>query len=230
MQILYIIPARGGSKGLPGKNIKMLAGKPLIAYSISAALNSKFKGTVLVSTDASDIAEVAKKAGAEVPFMRPDDLATDSSSTTDVILHAIEYYKSKNVSFDLIVILQPTSPLRSSSDIDSSIELLNQKNVSAIVSVCENEHHALWSNSLPENRSMKDFIREEIKGKNRQQLPKNYRLNGAIYVSTMEAFLKHKGFIHEGAFAYIMPTERSVDIDSAIDFKLAELLIEGDKK
>ncbi len=225
MEILYIIPARGGSKGLPGKNIKLLAGKPMIAYSILAALNCKHKGIVLVSTDDEAIAAVAKSAGAEVPFLRPKELSDDTASTTDVIIHAIDYYKNKSVYFDLIVVLQPTSPLRISDDIDTAIALLNEKNATAIVSVCENEHHALWSNSLPENGSMKDFIREEIKGKNRQQLPKNYRLNGAIYVSKIDEFTKYKGFIHEGTFAYIMPSSRSVDIDNEIDFKLAEILI-----
>lgn len=227
MEILYIIPARGGSKGLPGKNIKLLAGKPMIAYSILAALNCKHKGIVLVSTDDDAIAAVSKSLGAEVPFLRPKELSDDTASTTDVIVHAIDYYKSKNVYFDLIVVLQPTSPLRISDDIDAAIALLKEKNASAIVSVCENEHHGLWSNSLPENGSMKDFIREEIKGKNRQQLPKNYRLNGAIYVSKMDEFAKYKGFIHEGTFAYIMPSNRSVDIDNEIDFKLAEILIDN---
>lgn len=197
----------------------------MIAYSILAALNCKHKGIVLVSTDDEAIAAVAKSAGAEVPFLRPKELSDDTASTTDVIIHAIDYYKNKSVYFDLIVVLQPTSPLRISDDIDTAIALLNEKNATAIVSVCENEHHALWSNSLPENGSMKDFIREEIKGKNRQQLPKNYRLNGAIYVSKMNEFSKYKGFIHEGTFAYIMPTNRSVDIDNEIDFKLAEILI-----
>jgi len=227
MQLLYIIPARGGSKGLPGKNIKELAGKPMIAYSILAALHSKYKGKVVVSTDDLKIAELSKQHGAEVPFMRPSELATDNASTVDAIIHAIEYYKKQTVYFDLIVLLQPTSPLRTCVDIDNAIDLLIQKKASAIVSVCENEHHPLWSNSLPEDGSMKDFMREEAKGKNRQQLPKNYRLNGAVYVSKTEDLIKHKGFIHEGTYAYIMPANRSIDIDHEIDFKLAELLIKN---
>jgi len=227
MQILYIIPARGGSKGLPGKNIKNLAGKPMIAYSIITALNAKYKGKVVVSTDDLKIAELSKQYGAEVPFMRPDELATDSASSVDAIAHAMEYYKKQNVFFDLVVLLQPTSPLRKSIDIDNSIDLLKQKNASAIVSVCENEHHPFWSNSLPEDGSMKDFIKDEVKGKNRQQLPKNYRLNGAVYVSKVEELLKHKGFVHEGTYAYIMPSNRSIDIDNEVDFKLAELLIKN---
>jgi N-acylneuraminate cytidylyltransferase/CMP-N,N'-diacetyllegionaminic acid synthase len=228
MQVLYIIPARGGSKGLPGKNSKDLAGKPMIAYSILAALNSHYKGRVVVSTDDMKIAEVSKQYGAEVPFMRPAELSTDSASTLDAIVHAIEYYKKENIFFDLVVLLQPTSPLRTSADIDNSIDLFKQKKASAIVSVCENEHHPLWSNTLPEDGSMKDFMREEVKGKNRQQLPKNYRLNGAVYVSTTEDLIKQKGFIHEGTYAYIMPVNRSIDIDHEMDFKLAELLMKND--
>lgn len=225
MNILYIIPARGGSKGLPGKNIKLLAGKPMIAYSIEAALKSKYQGTVFVSTDDTAIADAAKQFGAQVPLLRPAELATDSASTTDVIIHSLNYYKQQQLIFDLIVVLQPTSPLRTSADIDAAIDALISKQAEAIVSVCENEHHPLWSNTLPDNGSMAQFIREDIKGKNRQQLPVHYRLNGAIYVSFVEAFLKNKGFVHSGTYAYIMPTERSVDVDHLIDFKLAELLL-----
>ena len=225
MEILYIIPARGGSKGLTGKNIRLLGNKPLIAYSIEAAVNSIFKGTVIVSTDDDAIATVGKKYGATVPFIRPDELATDAASTMDVVFHAINFYKQQHVFFDLIVVLQPTSPLRTSTDIDQAISLMKEKNVAAVVSVCESEHHPLWTNILPADGSMKNFIREEVKGKNRQQLPVNFRLNGALYISKSEALEIYKGFIHEKTIAYIMPTDRSVDIDHEIDFKLAELLL-----
>jgi N-acylneuraminate cytidylyltransferase/CMP-N,N'-diacetyllegionaminic acid synthase len=225
MEILYIIPARVGSKGLPGKNIRLLGNKPLIAYSIEAAVNSIFKGTVIVSTDDEEIASVGKKYGATVPFIRPNELATDAASTMDVVFHAINFYKQQHVFFDLIVVLQPTSPLRTSTDIDQAISLMKEKNVAAVVSVCESEHHPLWTNILPADGSMKNFIREEVKGKNRQQLPVNFRLNGALYISKSEALEIYKGFIHEKTIAYIMPTDRSVDIDHEIDFKLAELLL-----
>jgi CMP-N,N'-diacetyllegionaminic acid synthase len=225
MEILYIIPARGGSKGLPGKNIRLLGSKPLIAYAIEAAVNSIFKGTVIVSTDDEEIATVGKKYGAAVPFMRPDELATDAASTMDLVFHAINFYKQQHVFFDLVVVLQPTSPLRTSSDIDQAISLMKEKKMDAVVSVCESEHHPLWTNILPPDGSMKNFIREEVKGKNRQQLPLNFRLNGALYISKSEALETYKGFIHEKTIAYIMPTDRSVDIDHEIDFKLAELLL-----
>jgi N-acylneuraminate cytidylyltransferase/CMP-N,N'-diacetyllegionaminic acid synthase len=225
MEILYIIPARGGSKGLPGKNIRLLNGKPLIEYSILAAQNSKFPGKILVSTDDAEIANVAKKFGADVPFVRPAELANDTAATIDVILHAINYYKEQHVLFDVVVLLQPTSPLRLAEDIDRAFLLMNEKNAGAVVSVCESEHHPYWTNTLPEDGSMKNFIRVEAKGKNRQQLPTNYRLNGALYISKIAVLEKQKGFIHDETVAYIMPSERSVDIDHEIDFKLAALLL-----
>ena len=157
--------------------------------------------------------------------MRPDELATDAASTMDLVFHAINFYKQQHVFFDLLVVLQPTSPLRTSSDIDLAISLMKEKKVDAVVSVCESEHHPLWTNMLPPDGSMKNFIRDEVKGKNRQQLPLNFRLNGALYISKSEALETYKGFIHEKTIAYIMPTDRSVDIDHEIDFKLAELLL-----
>lgn len=225
MKILYFIPARGGSKGLPGKNIRPLHQKPLIAYSIEAALECAHTGLVMVNTDDVQIAETAKLFGAEVPFLRPAELASDTASTLDVLLHTLGFYKRQGLVFDLVVLLQPTSPLRTSADIDAAIELFQNKNAAAVVSVCENEHHPLWSNSLPADGSMNGFLREEVKGKNRQQLPPSYRLNGALYISTPKSIEENKGFIHDGTYAYIMPAERSVDIDHLIDFQLAELLL-----
>lgn len=225
MNILYIIPARGGSKGIPGKNIRFLGDKPLIAHTIVAAQNAKYQGTILVSTDDEKIAAIAKKYGAEVPFMRPEALSSDSAPTIDVLFHALNYYSNQNETFDIIVLLQPTSPLRTSKDIDDAIKLMISKNSEAIVSVCEAEHHPLWANILPEDGSMKNFIRNEIKGLNRQQLPKYYRLDGAVYISTISALKKHKTFFHENTYSYIMPAGHSVDIDHEIDFKLAELLL-----
>jgi CMP-N,N'-diacetyllegionaminic acid synthase len=225
MQILYIIPARGGSKGLPNKNIRLLDNKPMIAYSIIAAQNSHYKGKVVVSTDSEKIATISKEYGAEVPFMRPQELATDSAASIDVIFHAIDYYKERNIHFDVVALLQPTSPLRISEDINKAIKKLLDKNAEAIVGVCESEHHPLWTNTLPIDGSMKNFLPESIKGLNRQQLPIYYRLNGAIFISTVDALYKQKTFIHLNTFSYIMPHERSVDIDNEMDFKLAKLLI-----
>ena len=125
----------------------------------------------------------------------------------------------------MIVLLQPTSPLRSASDIDEAFQLMKKNTTTSLVSVCEAEHHPLWANVLPDNNKMGTFIREEVKGKNRQQLPVYYRLNGALYISTVPSFLQHKSFIHENTIAYKMPVEKSVDIDTKMDFMLAELLL-----
>jgi CMP-N,N'-diacetyllegionaminic acid synthase len=225
MQVLYIIPARGGSKGLPNKNIRLLENKPMIAYSIIAAQKSNYKGTIVVSTDSKKIATIAKEYGAEVPFMRPPELASDTATSMDVIFHAINYYKERNIHFDVVVLLQPTSPLRISEDINNAMKKFINENAEAIVGVCEAEHHPLWSNTLPENGSMKNFLSESIKGLNRQQLPIYYRLNGAIFISKTDTLYKEKTFIHENTFSYIMPNERSIDIDYEIDFRLAELLM-----
>ena len=225
--ILGLIPARGGSKGLPRKNIKPLLGKPLITWTIEQALASKYLDRVVVSTDDKEIAEISKKYGAEVPFMRPKELAKDNAKGIDVVLHAIDWLKENDnrKQYDLIILLQPTSPLRTTEDIDKAIELLFLKEAKAIVSVCEVDHHPLWANTLPEDGSMKDFIRREVMNKNRQELPIFYRLNGAIYLAYCDYIKKQKSFFGEKTFAYIMPRERSVDIDDEIDLKLAEILI-----
>ena len=229
--ILGLIPARGGNKGLPGKNIKPLLGKPLIAWTIEQSLESKYLDRVIVSTEDKEIAEVSKKYGAEVPFMRPRELATDEAKGIDVILHAIDWLNEndKQKQYNLIMLLQPTSPLRATEDIDKAIEFLFLKEAKAIVSVCEVDHHPLWANTLPEDGCMKDFIRKEIMNKNRQELPVFYRLNGAIYLAYCDYIKNQKKFFGEETFAYIMPKNRSVDIDSNLDFKLAGLLM-GKKK
>jgi len=224
--ILGLIPARGGSKGLPRKNIIPLLGKPLIAWTIEQALASKYLDKVVVSTDDEEITKISKKYGAEVPFMRPKELAKDNTKGIDVVLHAINWLKEndKRKQYNLIMLLQPTSPLRKSEDIDKAIELLFLKEAKAIVSVCEVDHHPLWSNTLPEGGCMKNFIKQEIINKNRQELPIFYRLNGAIYLAYCNYIKQRKSFMGKETFAYIMPKSRSVDIDNEIDFKLAEIL------
>ena len=224
--ILGLIPARGGSKGLPRKNIKPLLGKPLIAWTIEQALASKYLDRVVVSTDDKEIAEISKKYGAEIPFIRPKELAEDNAKGIDVVLHAIDWLmkNDRRKQYDLIMLLQPTSPLRKTEDIDKAIELLFLKEVKAIVSVCEVEHHPLWANTLPKDRCMKNFIRQEIMDKNRQELPLFYRLNGAIYLAYCNYIKQCKSFIGKETFAYIMPKSRSADVDNKIDFELAEIL------
>ena len=222
--IIALIPARGGSKGLPGKNIKDLDCKPLIAHTIEVAKKSRIFDRIIVSTDNKEIAEVAKEYGAEIPFIRPAELATDSADAMDVVIHALKWFKNKGEDFDYIMKLQPTSPLRTKQDIINSMDLIIQKDGDSIVSVSECEHHPLWSNKLEPDLKMSNFIDEDIKGKNRQELPKYYRLNGAIFLSKIETLLNTKDWLGEKSYAYIMDSNRAIDIDSEMDFYLAELL------
>lgn len=219
---LAIIPARGGSKRLPRKNLLDLHGKPLIAYSIEAGLNSRYVDKVIVTSDDDEILEISKKYGADV-ILRPDDLASDTATTFDTLKHTIDNCEK----YDYIVLLQPTSPLRNEKHIDEAIKLLESKNANAVVSVCEMSHSALWSNSLPENGSMNNFLKDEILNKRSQDLEKYYRLNGAIYICKTKKLLQEKSFfIKDNIFAYKMSRESSVDIDIALDFKLAKLIQE----
>lgn len=214
---LAIIPARGGSKRLPRKNLLDLCGKPLIAWSIEAALKSKYISKVIVSSDDEEILNIAKEYKADF-IKRPDELASDTATTFDALKHTLE-----NVGkYDYVVLLQPTSPLRSEKHIDEAIELLEEKSADAIISVCEMEHSPLWSNILDENLDMSNFLRDEVLNKRSQDLPKYYRLNGAIYICKTEELLENKGFfIKENIFAFKMNKENSIDIDEEIDFIIA---------
>jgi N-acylneuraminate cytidylyltransferase/CMP-N,N'-diacetyllegionaminic acid synthase len=224
-KILALIPARGGSKGLPRKNIVPLLGKPLIAWTIEEALSSKYLDGVIVSTEDEEIARIARKYGAETPFKRPKQLARDSSKGIDVVLHAIDWFKKKGNRYDLLMLLQPTSPLRTVEDIDGSVEYFFTKQGNVVVSVCEAEHSPLWTNTLPDDMCMKNFINLKFGGLNRQELPKYYRLNGAIYLSFCDHLQREKSFFGKGTSAYIMPKEKSVDIDGNFDFNLAEFIL-----
>ncbi len=217
---LAIIPARGGSKRLARKNVLDLAGKPLIAWSIEAGLNSKYIDKVVVSSDDTEILAVSKEYNAEI-IIRPDELASDTATTFDAIRHTVESVEQ----YDYIILLQATSPLRDANHIDESIELLESKNADAVVSVCEMDHSPLWSNTLDENLSMQGFLRDEVLNKRSQDLEKYYRLNGAIYICKTEKLLEEKSFfLKENIYAYEMDRESSIDIDEEIDFKMAELL------
>ena len=219
---LAIIPARGGSKRLPDKNILDLNGKPLIAWSIETAKKSKKIDDIVVTSDNNKILDIAKKYNVKT-IKRPDFLASDTATTFDAIKHAIESLKEK---FEYIVLLQPTSPLRNEKHIDEAIELLEKKNADAVISVCEVDHSPLWSNTLPESLDMSNFIKNEIKNKRSQELEKYYRLNGAIYICKTNRLLEEKTFfIKDNIFAYVMDKKSSVDIDDEIDFELAKVLI-----
>ena len=213
MKLLGIIPARSGSKGIKDKNIRNLNGVPLMAYTIKAALNSKAFDNIMVSTDSERYVDIALEYGAEVPFLRTPQTATDEAATRDVIIEVLQMYEKVGKKFDAFMILQPTSPLRTAANICESISLYERKHAKAIISVCEVEHSPLWSNVLPKNRSLEGFIKV---GENspRQQLETFYRINGAIYLYDTNFYLKHKNTYCNGSYAYIMKRENSIDIDT----------------
>lgn len=226
---LAIIPARSGSKGIKDKNVKELNGKPLIAYTIEVARKSKIFEDIVVSTDSEKYADISKKYGALVPFLREEKLSGDQASSLDVILDVLEKMKQLGKEYDTLILLQPTSPLRTEEDLKQAYEFYLEKKASAVVSVCEMEHSPLWANTLPPSKKIDNFLRD-IGNKNRQQLEKYYRVNGAIYIVNVEYFKKYKNFYQEDSYAYIMSRENSIDIDEEIDFKIAEYLIKEKEK
>jgi N-acylneuraminate cytidylyltransferase/CMP-N,N'-diacetyllegionaminic acid synthase len=224
-KVLGIIPARGGSKGLLRKNIRDLAGKPLIAWTIETALKSGSFDRIIVNTDDPEIAAVGEKYGAQIPFLRPAELASDQAKGIDVVLHTINWYEARGECFDLLALLQPTSPLRNAFDIQEAVKLFIKKSAQSVVSVCESEHSPLWMNTIGDDLSMKNFLTKEISNTNRQGLKTYYRLNGAIYIADWNYLKENGSFLGEDTYAYIMPQERSIDIDSDMDLKLAEFLL-----
>lgn len=191
-KFLAIIPARGGSKRLPRKNTLELNGKPLISWSIEAGLKSKYIDKVVVTSDDKEILDISEKYGAET-IIRPKGLASDTATTFDTVVHTIK----NNEKYDYIVLLQPTSPLRNRNHINEAIELLEKKKADAIISVSEMEHNPLWSNTLPNDEAMNNFLRNEVLNKRSQDLEKYYRLNGAIYICKIEKLLEEKSFFSE---------------------------------
>lgn len=230
MKILGLIPARGGSKGVPGKNIKLLGGKPLIQYSIEVAFQSKLD-KVLVSTDDYAIATIAKECGAKVPFMRPFELATDTAMSIDATKHAlIQIEKLDEIEYDAVMLLQPTSPFRLVSDLNDAIELLvSNPDADSVISVVDVEaHHPARMKYIENGRLIDPLFAEEHEGQNRQELTPMYLRNGSIYLTRRNTILagSYKG---KNCMALIMPGERSVNIDTSFDFEYAEWFLMKDK-
>lgn len=222
---LAIIPARSGSKGLKDKNIKTLLGMPLLGYTIRAALDSAIFDTVMVSTDSEEYAEIAKKYGADVPFLRSEAASGDMSTMWDVIKEVEGWYKEHGHMFDPITLLQPTSPLRDADDIIKAHKLFSDKGANAVISVCEAEHSPLWSNILSPDLSMERFAETDDAISCRQQLPAYYRTNGAIYIFNHKALENIANLYTDRCYAYIMQQSHSVDIDSELDFVIAEAVM-----
>lgn len=222
MKNIAIIPARSGSKGLPDKNIRELCGKPMLAYSIEAAKKSEKIDVVHVSTDSEYYAEIAREYGADVPFLRSVELSGDDATTWDAVRFVLKKYKELGQEFDVVTLLQPTSPLRTEEDIIEASNLYRLKSASAVVGVCEMEHSPLWSNTLSEDLCMDGFLSKATNVR-RQKLDTYYRINGAIYMIDIQIILNRKEIYGERSYAYIMPKERSVDVDDLMDFKIAEM-------
>ena len=221
MTLLALIPARGGSKGIPGKNIRLLAGKPLIAHTIQAALAVvPALERVVVSSDDPAIAEVAQQWGAEVPFLRPPELAADDTPGISPVLHALEQLADVSQ----VLLLQPTSPLRSSRDIEGILAFQRKHQCPSVVSVCETGKHPQWSYRLGASGEMSPFL-PPTPANCRQQLEPAYTLNGAMYLGDRSWLLNHGSFLGPGTLGYSMPPERSVDIDTPLDWLWAETLL-----
>lgn len=224
-KLLVVIPARGGSKGLPGKNIKLLCGKPLIEYSIDVARAITSDDNICVSTDDQKIINIVENYGLSVPFVRPSELASDTASTNDVLLHAISFYASRGKNYDVILLLQPTSPLRTIEQVKEAIRMY-RTDIDMVVSVTKSHAPAVLCNDNSEGYV--DLVYNKYAG-GRQSLPTFYEFNGAIYVVNVNS-LKNKGL---GGFdkriKYIMSKETSIDIDDIYDFMLIESILKNKK-
>ena len=227
MKNIAIITARSGSKGLKDKNIKELNEKPLMAYSIEAALVSGCFEEVMVSTDSEKYAEIAIKYGAEVPFLRSEELSGDRAGSWETVEEVLYKYLELNKTFDTVCLLQPTSPLRESSDIINAYKLFVEKQAGAVTGVSEPEHSPLWCNTLPESLSMSEFRDKTYDLVQRQQLPVYYRINGAMYIRRIIYDKMQIKLEKEPEFAYIMSRDKSIDIDTEMDFIVAELYLRG---
>jgi N-acylneuraminate cytidylyltransferase len=219
--ILAIIPARGGSKGIPRKNIKMLAGKPLIAWTIEEAKKSKYIDRLILSSEDDEIIQVAKEWGCEVPFIRPKELAADDTPGIEPVLHAINTLDEK---YDYVCLLQPTSPLRKVADIDECIEKCIHNNAESCVSITEVDKHPFWTYEIDNEEKLKQIF--DNKNLNRRQdMPKTYALNGAIYFSAITNLKNIHKFVDNNTIGFQMEIESSIDIDTILDFEIAEVLV-----
>lgn len=220
-KVLAIIPARGGSRGVPRKNIRSLAGKPLIAWTIEEAKKSKYIDRLILSSEDDEIIKVAKKYGCEVPFVRPVQLSQDNSLGIDPVIHALEEIEG----YDYVVVLQPTSPLRLVEDIDGCIDRILETNSTACVSVTEPNASPYWMYKVNEKGNMQPLIKQEELITRRQELPTVYTLNGAVYIAEIDWLKKSRSFLTEETVAFLMSKNRSYDIDTEEDFLLCEWLL-----
>ncbi len=225
---LAIIPARGGSKGLPGKNIKELHGKPLMVWSIEAGLESEYIDEIVVSTDYQTIADIAKEYGASAPFLRPEHFSNDTAATFDTIKHTIDFYRDKfRRSFDCIVLLEPTSPLRTSYDIDRAIEQLLSSSARSIVGVCKTEsQNPEFLVNKDKNNFISGYENKNIEVKRRQDIKDVYFLEGSIYISYIKDYLNNGTFYQKNTIGHEFPKYKSLEVDDIYDFIMIEAIME----
>jgi CMP-N,N'-diacetyllegionaminic acid synthase len=221
--VIAVIPARGGSKGIPRKNIVPFAGKPLICYTIEAALRSRYLKRVIVSTDDADIAKVAKDCGAEVPFLRPPNLSQDDTPSVSVLKHAVNIIEESQGSLcNFVVLLQPTSPLRNEKYIDLTVEKMLETGADSVITVCEVRHHPFWTFVANEDR-LHSLLPNCDKSSRRQELPQTYSPNGAVYLVKRGVLFNENTVFGKDLRGIIMPSEESIDIDDYYDLFLGEM-------
>ena len=228
-KILAVIPARGGSKGIPSKNIIEVGGKPLIQYTIDCAKHSKYIDRAIISTDSEEIKKVSIECGGDVPFMRPKELALDTSKTIDCIVHAVNTLKEMGETYDYVMIIQNTVPLRKSWHVDESIEKLIDSKERSLVSVTEVEQHPILMRTINEDGTVKNLLPMSSTMR-RQDFPKFYKVDGAIAIQKIDEEFNLNTSINDGRLAYIMDSKYSTDIDSYIDIKVIEYYLEKEKE
>lgn len=225
MKILAVVTARGGSKGLPGKNVRDFCGKPLVAWAVEAALSAKLVDHVVVSTDDQEIADAAKMAGGDVPFMRPAELANDTASSIDVVLHAIDWLAERGQTFNIVVMVEPTSPLRMGTDIDAALRQMIDGKAPAIAGICEAEcTHPAFMFRLEENSRMVSYTGQQPNSLRRQDLDATYYLEGSVYASLIPVLREKRGYYHADTIGFVVPKWMAVEIDDIDDFIMAEAL------
>lgn len=220
--VLALIPARGGSKGIPRKNLQVLGGKPLLEWTIQAALASQHIDRLIISSEDPEILALARSLGCEAPFVRPTELAEDTTPGILPVLHALEALPG----FDYVVLLQPTSPLRTVSDIDGCLQFCLAHGAPACVSVTEPDHNPYWMYTLDARDRMHPLLATDATIVRRQELPTVYALNGAVYVAQVDWLREQRSFLTSETVAYPMPRERSLDIDTPLDLRIAAALLE----
>jgi len=230
-KILGIVLARAGSKGLPGKNSKLLAGKPLIQYALEAGTDSRYIDDVVISTDCDVCIDIASRLGAKVPYKRPELLSGDLTTSSEVIEHLLDYLEAQGNRYDMFVLLEPTSPLRDASDIDAALEVMMKSNHRSLVSVCQAEdQHPCFMFEIKDEGKLVTWSGDTFAPMRRQDVGKAYYLDGSVYISYIDTFYRLRTFCHEDTCAYIIPKWKSYEIDDIWDFVCVEAIIKYREK